>query len=106
MAHVWVHKNAYMGATLTYGLVRKGIEMKNATILHYDYKQRKDTTHPVLFVDKAFITIVSGLSAVYLWPLYLACDLRKVEITGRELLPDVYETFPTPKKYLFDYLLF
>lgn len=80
----------YVVATLSYGLLRKGREMKNATVEYYDREKREDTRIPVLLCDKVFMTVLCGFSSVYMWPMYLYKDLKKLELRNKKLNPQWY----------------
>ena len=92
----------YVAATLSYGLLRKGLEMKNATISYYDREKRENTRIPVLLCDKAIVTAVSGVAAVYTWPLYVYRDLKKLEVRNKKLNPTWYDM--NEERFLLDYL--
>jgi hypothetical protein len=94
---------AYAATTLSYGLVRKGIEMKGATVSHYDSKSRDYIRIPILTCDKVMITAVCAGATLYLWPLYLYKDFKKLEIKfNKDLKPEWYES-TLDNKYLIDY---
>jgi len=68
----------YIPCTMTYGGIRKAIIMQNAEIEPY-YEQKR----PVLVTSKVAITMLSALTAVYLWPITLFCDIYNYEAKMR-----------------------
>ncbi len=92
----------YLVATLSYGLIRKGIQMRDATISHYDRRKNETIRIPVLLSDKVMVTGLSGIVSVYLWPIYMYNDLRKLEIDIKNVRHDWY--YDSTDKYLSDYI--
>lgn len=94
---------AYFGTTLSYGFVRKAIEMKNATMEYRDYEKRENKRVPMLMCDKITTTLASMVMSITLWPMYLYNDLRKLELACRkvDLKPEWYGI--TEKKSANDY---
>lgn len=92
----------YATVAICYGLIRKGLEMKNATITYYDFNRKKQKT-PVLLCDKVYITLISGIASFYAWPIFLYNDLKKMEIKYKKLDDWVYDYFPE-KENAIDYL--
>lgn len=93
----------YVAATLSYGVLRKGIQMKDATISHYDSKQREYIRVPVLICDKVLMTTLCGIASIYAWPLYMYNDLKHLEIAMKKTLqPEWYNDHEN--KYLIDYM--
>lgn len=97
---------AYGVSTVTYGMVRKAIHLHGATITHVEYNdnhKRVEKKIPVLAADKLWITALSGLASIYLWPMYAMGDLKRAEIYMRGLKPSDYDV-SQDKKYTADYL--
>jgi hypothetical protein len=92
---------AYCG--MTYGLVRKAIQMKTATITVYDKNTHEKRQAPVLLTDKVLVTIVHACAGAYLWPWYLYMDTTRAEMRLRQLDPYYYTLFDN-KMSPFDYL--
>jgi ABC-type uncharacterized transport system substrate-binding protein len=68
----------YIMYTFSYGLVRKSIQMNNATITTYSDNRKKNV--PLLYTDKALLIGWGALASVYLWPVFLWKDLGKIEL--------------------------
>lgn len=92
---------AYLGATLSYGVLRKGVQLRHATIAP-DYRD-PDSRVPMLLVDKVVVTALSGAASPYLWPVYIYEDLRATEVRCRLYDPTIYETVKH-KRHWSDYL--
>jgi hypothetical protein len=95
--------NKYVATTMSYGLIRKGIQIRNATITHYDKNERQQIRVPMLISDKVLITAWCGCISLYMWPLYLYNDLCNLEIIlNKNLKHEWYNV--NEKKYKVDYL--
>lgn len=99
---------AYIIATLGYGMTRKAIQLQDASITRSSYydddlKKHEAKKVPVLMVDKAWITALSGLTAMYLWPLYVVGDLKRLEMKMRGMKSEDYE-YNHSKRMTLDYL--
>lgn len=88
---------------MTYGLVRKAIQMKTATITVYDKKTHEKRPVPVLVTDKVLVTMIHACAGVYLWPMYLYMDITKAEIGWRKFDPSLYTVYDN-KMSAYDYL--
>ena len=94
---------AYLGTTLSYGFVRKAIEMKCATIEYRNWDTGENKRVPMLMCDKITTTLASTIMSVYFWPMYLYNDMRRLEFAcKKDLVPEWYEV--KEKKYVNDYL--
>lgn len=86
---------SYIGATTTYGFIRKCIHMKDATIktIKYDEKENKiiENKLPILLVDKIQIVLVSTIWSPILSSLYLSNDFKRLELACRDINPEDYE---------------
>lgn len=103
-----MHSNArvsYMALTVSYGLIRKGFHMRNATVSRYDFKTHESIQIPVLMCDKALISVLSGFAAMYVWPVYMYKDLKYFEIKCKKnLQSDWYEDDIGNRRHLIDYV--
>lgn len=94
---------AVVFATMSYGVLRKGAEMRNATISVFDDGNGVKKRVPVLLCDKVMITIIGGISSVYLWPLYLYRDAKRWELAAKKHLdPTWYDMYET--QHIIDYI--
>jgi len=95
----------YAVATGSYGIIRKTVEMWDAKLhVKYDANYDKvDKMVPVLLIDKLWITAMSGISSVYLWPLYMTMDMKKAEVAFRGLSSSDYN-IKTTKTSITDYM--
>lgn len=94
---------AYITATVGYGMIRKAIHLKDATIEKYDSVTLKHCRVPLLLTDKVVVTGISGLIAVYGWPVYLFQDIQRLELKLRSIDPEVY-LGKESKRHLIDYM--
>lgn len=92
----------YITATASYGFLRKFIEMKTATVRHYDPNTHEKIRVSVLTSDKLWISGVCGIVSIYGWPFYLYNDVKKIEIKMKNLDPNWYNQ--NQKDYLIEYL--
>ncbi len=93
--------NAYVATTVSYGIVRKSIQMRNATECHYDAIKNETIRTPILMCDKVLIIGCSGIASLYCWPYFMYKDLRKYEVNAKNLNKAWYYT---EDKHLSDYL--
>lgn len=100
--------NKFLNCALSYGLIRKAFYLQNATVKETYYNKKtneiEDYRIPVFITDKIGITIISGFSAIYLWPLYVYIDLRNYEIYKSP--DDKYRSFKKEKDTLIEHLIF
>lgn len=88
------HTNAYkvyVATTISYGLIRKSVEMKTAKLKCYDHTKKTYIHVPVLTSDKILITAICGFAAMYVWPIYVYRDMNKIELAlNKDLNPKWY----------------
>lgn len=97
----------YTGATMGYGMVRKTAQLHNADLCTDEYDatagKRVEKRVPVLMADKVWLTAISSLSSIYLWPFYVWFDMKQLEIYSRGLSPSDYDVVGK-KRMTLDYL--
>ena len=95
--------NYYLPATVGYSVIRKTLQVKDATVTHYDTKQCKRIKVPMFVTDKAALVAFSALACIYGWPMFAVQDLNEFECKVRGLNSEFYNI--TEKQYVADYLL-
>ena len=89
-------KRPIMAAGFSAGAVRSAVRSRDVEISYYQQKQddetRKFATRAPLLSERAAMTAMGGVAFMYLWPLLIWSDVKKLEVAARGLDPDVYET--------------
>lgn len=94
---------AYFWSTVSYGLVRTGFRIKDATTSHYDEETRESKQVPMLLCDKVFITALSGFLSTTWWPIFVYVDMRRLEVaSNKKLDPKMYGI--NERRYFLDYI--
>ena len=93
----------YVVGVFSYGIVRKALQVQDATIECYDKDAKKKKRIPILWSDKIALTFLGGLTAVTVWPMYMYNDVRHIEVSCRKPLdPSWYDV--REKTGLHDYV--
>jgi len=98
-----VYLRYYIPITVAYGAVRKTIQVKDATIQHYDRRKSTYVHIPMLLTDKICLVAYSAMFSMYVWPIFVVQDFKKAELKLRNLKPEWYDI--NEKQYVGDYLL-
>ena len=70
----------YVTFTSSYGIVRKARQVSDAKVTTYSGKE-----YPMLLTDKVVVCAWSGVSAIYLWPVFLYWDVKSAEARCRHI---------------------
>lgn len=99
------YKRIYAFATVGYGVLRKIPILADAKVVNYNIDIDIDNKNiPMLMPTKALIMGFSGLSSIYLWPMWAYSDLSRVEAYIRGIPYRNYRFFGDPKNVI-DYIL-
>lgn len=79
---------------MTYGALRKAIIVKDAKI-----GSNPDVKVPMLMMDKVGLVAIGGLSAIYLWPIYVYMDMCTYELNARTYCMDKKDADDFKKHY-------
>lgn len=96
-------KEVYILSSVIYCAGRKFILSKDATYVIRDVDATKET--PILVLDRMAMSLISGLTGMYIAPFCIASDLRKLEIAARGLKQDDYMTHNPCKVNFIDHVL-
>lgn len=92
--------NRYILATTTYGFIRKACHVSNGNVSKYDNDIKEYRQVPLLYVDKVAITLMSSVSSIYIWPMFLWNDLTKLELLlDKSKDPKLYNVLHAKKNY-------
>lgn len=80
----------YIVAISVYSALRKGVMLRDATIEHYDRKNRESIVVPMLTSTKTAITIASVVMGQAMWPIWLYQDIQYLEMQRKRLEPSHY----------------
>lgn len=70
----------HVAPIISYGVFRKIVHLRDATVTHYDKYKSQNVNIPLLNCDKFLIIALSGAASIYLWPYYLYKDCRSLEL--------------------------
>jgi len=90
-----VCKRPIMFAGFAAGVTRSAVRSRDVEISYYqqgDDEARGFATRPPLLSERAAMSAMGGVAFMYLWPLLIWSDVRKLEVAARGLDPDVYGT--------------
>ena len=73
----------YLGTTAAYGAIRKILLTRDAKIEYYDQETQTFSRQDMLLSSRAALVALGAGCSIYIWPLYLAWDLQRLEIAGR-----------------------
>ena len=91
----------YIIGTTAFGLVRKGVEMRRATVTRRHPTTKQWVQRPVLVADKLLITAMCTSMSMYIWPYWVYIDLKKAELLLR---PDLVEPCEQNKQHAIEYV--
>lgn len=88
----------YVPCSMLYCGIRKFINTSNVQYKSYTYDQNTNTyitkKSPVLVSDRIIISTISGITGMYIAPICVINDIRKLEIKMRGLEKDYLESEP------------
>ncbi len=91
-----VCKRPIMFAGFVAGVTRSAVRSRDVEISYYQDKgddgDRKFATRPPLLSERAAMSAMGGVAFMYLWPLLIWSDVKKLEVAARGLDPNVYGT--------------
>lgn len=94
----------YLLATASYGFVRGCCRVSKGTLTKYDHENRCEKQIPLLYVDKAAISLLSSVISPYVWPMYLWTDLAYLEVCLDKTKDPKMYSLNKEKKYYYDYI--
>ena len=90
-----IAKRPFMAACFFAGTVRSAVRSGEVDIVVYGVL-REAKAEPVrrrpLLSERALMTVCGGAAFMYLWPILIWSDAKKLEVAARGLDPDLYET--------------
>jgi|APGre2960657423_1045063.scaffolds.fasta_scaffold47165_3 hypothetical protein len=96
-AGAFLRERPILTAGFAAGAVRSGVRSGDVEIWSHRPARGDETQGTLqargpLLSERAAMTALGGVAFMYLWPLLIWSDVRKLEVAARGLDPDVYET--------------
>lgn len=73
----------WMVATMSYGAMRKIVQLRDAHVERYDKRKKEYVKMPMLTTSKAILTLFGAATTVYGWPYFLVKDVMELEMYAR-----------------------
>ncbi len=91
----------YLSVAFSYGFMRKLLYTKDLKE-YTEIKSSKTYTSPILYSDYLYLSIYSGLTSLYLFPMLVSIDIRNLEMR----MKDKNRIIPNKEIYNFNDILY